>query len=343
MKVICVVENNNKTRIGIAERLQQLTLNRQCVSRGLLTTLVLALVCQPIAYAALKSVIWEKGDQTIQIARQDDKSASPNDHPSRMTSEQVAAILGDLRLRYAGEDAANAPTTVFTQQEIDDLSAAVATGLQRARPNEDIIFHLIGVRRLSRGAFVRRNRVSAGRIFVRDGNLNIIFGQVQTAYRKKNVYGQHDKDFYPRNYGNRKSAAVHEVVLQTNAAVRFHQDDSDEVRTDWLVMNPETEVIVAKPAVSAEASVMPKPAPTAEMPSRAESAQQAAPAERTPVPGDTRQESEQAAAATTQPVMPTTQSNDVEKRLETLKRLRDRELISEEAYRAKVAEILRDL
>ena len=165
--------------------------------------LVAVLCCLPSAYAGSNSVVWQRGDQIVQLVKQDDDSAPPNDHPVSTTPGEITAMLKMLRLRYADEESDVAPVSVFTKEEIDNLGNAVATGLGRAAPSQDVIFHVIGARRLSPGAFGKKNRVSAGRIFYRDGKFNIIFGQVQTPYRKKNVYGQISEDFYPRNYGSR--------------------------------------------------------------------------------------------------------------------------------------------
>ena len=73
------------------------------------------LFCMSIAHAAPNSTIWEHGDQIVRLAKQDDDSASPNDHPIRTTPGEVAAMLKQLRLRYADEETDAAPVSVFTK------------------------------------------------------------------------------------------------------------------------------------------------------------------------------------------------------------------------------------
>jgi len=289
--------------------------------------LVAALFYMPGVYA--DTVIWENGDQIVQLAKQDDDSAAANDHPKSTTPGEIAAMLATLRLRFADEAPELAPITVFTQTELDNLSSAIATGLDRAAPSQDIIFHVVGTRRVSPGSITKRNRVTAGRVFYRDDKFNIIFGQVQTALRKRNVYGQIDEDFLPRDYGSRKKPTEHELVLLANNAASIK-------RNDWLVIDS---------AAAATAASQPdtKPEPT---PASASAAVPVVVAESATSPSSTGASSradkamEQAGGTSTGSAGSTAA---VEERLEALKRLRDRELISEEAYQAKMKEILQDL
>ena len=289
----------------------------------------------PCAYAASNTVIWERGDQIVRLAKQDDASAPPNDHPVSTTAGEIEAMLEILRLRYADDESDDAPVSVFTKEEIDNLGNAIATGLDRATPSQDVIFHVIGARRLSRGAFGKRNRVSAGRIFYRDGKFNIIFGQIQTPHRKKNVYGQVDQDFYPRNYGSRTAAAKHDVVFLTNSATRLYQSSAG-VRADWIIVEPGAAVGGNLPDNT------PDPVPT---PTRASSVAPAVLAEAPEVPSPPEASSHDTARGqpegmSAQAIPPTA---DVEERLKAIKRLRERELISEDAYQTKMKEILQDL
>lgn len=240
--------------------------------------------------AGVDPVIWKDGDQIVQLVRQDDPSAPSNAHPADLSAAEIEAVLESLRLRYAHDD--DEPSLpVFTPDEVDNLSKALATGLGAAAPSQDVIFHVVGAHRVSRGLFARRNRVSAGRVFVSDGGLNVIFGQIQTPYRKRNVYGQIDEDFSPRNYGSRIEATAHDVILLTSAAGRLLQNGV-ETRNDWVIVDP-----------------------------------------RLTAGGQ--------GAASSPPSTPA--AADIERRLQALKQLRDRELISEQAYQARMKEILQEL
>lgn len=255
----------------------------------------------PAGDAMAQTVIWERGDQTVQLVARDEGAGGRNEHPVSMSPDEIQALLRLLRLRYDDEDGEVAPAAVFTQTELETLAGPLAEGLARATPAEDVIFHVIGARRLSPGALMRRNRVNAGRVFYRDGKLNIIFGQVQTPLRKKNLYGQRDQFFYPQNFGSRAEETEHNVTLIPDSPAAMYKD-GDGIRRDWVTIEPGALVVVDLPADESAS----------------------APAG--------------AAAADPDPSV-----GSVEQRLKELKRLRDQGLISEEAYQAKMKEILEDL
>ncbi|HET9444899.1 MAG TPA: SHOCT domain-containing protein, partial [Steroidobacteraceae bacterium] len=139
--------------------------------------------------------------------------------------------------------------------------------------------------------------VNAGRVFYDDGKINVIFGELQSGYRKRNVYGQRTEDFTPRQEGLRTKAADHQWALAARPGVELHSN-AGGVRNDWVEID-------SAAVVSGAAAV-----------SHAPSAQGSAAAK---------------------------SSVDLEQRLKTLKDLRDKNLISEEAYRAKMQELLSEL
>lgn len=288
-----------------------------------------------LAQAEPDSILWEGDDQAILLVSQDDEAALPNDHPLAMAPDDIESMLSGLRLRYADQEPEATPVAVFTREQIEILGEAVASGLARARPSQDITFSVIGSHRLSLGAFARRNRLTAGRLFHRDGRLNVIFGEIQSPYRKKNVYGQVDEDFYPREYGSRVSAEEHDAILVTSASASLHRGQ-DGVRGDWVVIDPD--LASAEPTPSPSPVEVTAPVASEPEPSPAESPPAAAPASPAPALRDTSEQPEESAR---QPKSDDT--NDIEQRLETLRRLREKGLISEEAYRKKMDDILEDL
>lgn len=257
----------------------------------------------PPAHAQSDRVIWEGNDQSVVLVPQDDEAAPPNDHPATVAAKDVERKLASLRFRYADKETGTAPLPVFNAEQIEILGEALAAGLGRATPSQDVRFSIIGAQRPSPGAFLRRNRLTAGRVFFLDGKLNVIFGELQSPYRKKNIYGRLEQDFYPREYGSRATPAEREAVLVEVAATRL-REDTNGPRPDWVVFD--SDAVRAPGSSSTQA-----PEPPADGPA--------------PDPS--------AAAA----------GGDIEQRLRTLKRLREKGLISEEAYRKKVDEILQEL
>lgn len=246
------------------------------------------LLCPPV-HAASDAIIWEGNDQSVVLSSQDEETAPPNDHPATVAPQDIERMLRGLRFRYADQETDTPPVAVFNAEQVEILGAALATGLGRATPTQDVTFSIIGAHRLSPGAFARRNRLTAGRVFFREGELNVIFGEIQSPYRKKNIYGQVDQDFYPREFGSRTIPSEHESILLASTAASLRGDPEGK-RDDWVVFDPDNA-------------------------------------------GDTTSVDTSGAAGT----------GDIEQRLKTLKRLRDKGLVSEEAYREKVDEILEEL
>lgn len=260
------------------------------------------------AQAGSDAIIWEENDQSVVLVPQDADGAPPNDHPATVAARDIERMLASLEFRYVDDGNETAPAPVFSAEQVDILGAALATGLARAAPTQDVRFSIIGAHRLSPDALVRRNRLTAGRVFFHEGELNIIFGEIQSPYRKKNIYGRLEQDFYPREYGSRRTPAEREAVLVASTATRL-REDAGGTRYDWVICDP--------------GAVTSSPGPTSA------NATQPDAAVASPPPG---QAAAEAPAA-----------GDLEQRLRTLKRLRDEHLISEETYREKVNEILEEL
>jgi hypothetical protein len=242
-------------------------------------------------------VIWSANDQWVKIEPQDDAAAVPNDHPAQLASEAISNALAALRIRAVDEDgAAEAQRSVFTAEELRNLAPRIASGLAKAGPLQDVTFSTIGSHPRSTGGLVKDPGVNAGRVFYSDGKINVIFGELQSGYRKRSVYGQRTEDFTPRREGSRTKPVEHAWALAARPGVQLHSNGG--VRNDWVEIDA-TAVASSTAAVS------------------------------------------QAPAAATPPAAKS--GVDIEQRLKTLKELRDKNLISEEAYRAKMQELLSEL
>ena len=255
-------------------------------------------------------VLWSANDQWVKIEPQDDAAASPNDHPAQLASEAVSNALAALRIRIVDEDAAaEAQRSVFTAEELRNLAPRIAAGLAKAGPRQDVTFSTIGSHPRSAGGLVKDPGVNAGRVFYEDGRINVIFGELQSGYRKRSVYGQRTEDFTPRQQGSRTKAAEQAWALAARPGVELYAN-AGGVRTDWVEIDPAAVASGAAAVSQAPAAATP-PAATA-------------------------------AGSGAGPVA-TKSGVDLEQRLKTLKELRDKNLISEEAYRAKMQELLSEL
>ena len=256
------------------------------------------------------SVLWSANDQWVKIEPQDDAAAPPNEHPAQLASETISNALAALRIRIVDEDtAAEAQRSVFTAEELRNLVPRIASGLAKAGPRQDVTFSTIGSHPRAAGGLVKDPGVNAGRVFYDDGKINVIFGELQSGYRKRMVYGQRTEDFTPRRQGSRTKAAENEWALAARPGVELHSN-AGGVRNDWVEIDS---AAVASGTVAVS---------------------QAPPAATSPA----------ATAAGSGEGPATTKSGvDLEQRLKTLKELRDKNLISEEAYRAKMQALLSEL
>jgi hypothetical protein len=297
-----------------ASRLRAGSVKRACLhgralglASGALALLATATVClaeKPDDAA----VLWSANDQWVKIEPQDDPSASPNDHPAQVTSEAIRTSLAALRIRIVDEDtAAEAQRSVFTAEELRDIAPRIASGLAKAGPRQDVTFSTIGSHSLAAGGLVKKPGVNAGRVFYDDGKLNVIFGELQSGYRKRNVYGQTTEDFTPRQQGSRTKVEEKKWAIATRPGVELHAT-AGGVRNDWVEIDGAVVAAAAPEAAKAPVAAAPAtPAASGEGPAAAKP------------------------------------SADLEQRLKTLKELRDKDLISEEAYRAKMQELLSEL
>jgi Short C-terminal domain len=260
----------------------------------------------------------------------------PNDQPVSLDNGTVTRALSALRIRVVDEDSGTeVQRAVFTAVEVGHIAPYVTSGLAKAGPRQDITFSTIGSRARGVGSSVRDPSVNAGRIFYQGGKLNVIFGELQTNYRKKNVYGQRDQDFTQRRQGTREKESEQKLTLTVVPGVAF-----EAARNDWLTID------LAVAGAQAVATSPPAPVTTAPAPPPAPAAQPTAPAAAAGVAAATAATgAAPAPAPAAAPAAPTADSKtaDLERRLRALKEMKDKGLITEEAYNAKMKELLSEL
>jgi Short C-terminal domain len=274
----------------------------------------ITLVCAAVAWSATEAprgavVLWSGDDQWVKIEQQDDPAAVPNDHPAQLGTEAITNALGALQVRLVDPDTGTeSHRPVFTRDELGNLTPQVASGLAKAGPRQDVTFSTIGSHAFAPGGLLKDLGVNAGRVFYEDGRLNVIFGELQSNYRKKNVYGQRSEDFTPRRQGSRSKATQQKLILAARPGLEFHSTNDGDTRNDWVVIDTAVarSEVLAAPAPVPDASTAPAAA--------AESASKTGASDA-----------------------------DLEQRLRKLKELKDKGLISEEAYRAKMQELLSEL
>lgn len=220
--------------------------------------------------------------------------AAANDHPAGFTATQIRAVLA---LQKTGRDG-----IILNEEEQLELAAPIAAALSKANPREDVVFAVAGKHGFV-GSFAGPRSVTSGRVFYKNGALNIIFGDIRVQGTEELTASGFLQASVLRQFppGSRNRATQSADVL-AEGGVAFAAPN----RRDWVLVSAAG---IPLPPVAA------RPAPAA------------APA----TPG----------VAPVAPVA-STPEQDIERRLTTLKNLRDKGLITEQEYNDKRKEIIKN-
>lgn len=193
---------------------------------------------------------------------------------------------------------------LFAADELAELAVPLAQALERAGPGDDVL--LLSASRREGGMLAAPTAITA-RLFVQGEQLQLIVHDAR--YEFYDVY--RGTNAAPRFvFGSRGKAG--------EAAIR--SAGASNPRADWVSMP----LLAAAPVAAMPAAPAPVPiaAPTV-----------------TPTPAATPTPAPTIAPASRKP-LDAAGAEDIERRLETLKRLRDKNLITEEEYQLKRKEIL---
>ena len=181
--------------------------------------------------------LWTGDDEWVRIEPQDDGATAPNDQPLSLDSTAVARALSALRIRIVDPDTGTEiQHTAFTADEVGRITPYVVSGLAKAGPRQDVTFSTIGSHSRGAGSSIKDPTVNAGRIFYQGGKLNVIFGELQSNYRKKNVYGQRDRISPLAARVHARRPASRKLALTAVPGVTF-QSAAGDVRNDWLTID----------------------------------------------------------------------------------------------------------
>lgn len=179
--------------------------------------------------------LWQWKDRFVRIEPQDQPDAPPNDHPARLTPQELLPLLSALQVTRSAKRRFNRKISedwqlpVFTDQELETLAQALSKGLAEAGPREDITFFITGDHDAGVRGMFRNHDVNSARVFFRDGDLNIIFGAIHGAYSGRAV----------EDTGSREGAASRAWALVPASGIHYQQQ-GDIARKDWVVIDPQT-------------------------------------------------------------------------------------------------------
>ncbi|UFS69177.1 SHOCT domain-containing protein [Geomonas sp. RF6] len=189
--------------------------------------------------AAKKAVVWHSRDQFVALVDRDERGekAPPNQHPVSLSDKRLHSELAALRVKFPNNPK---QVRVFDEPEVKLLTEQLPAALQKARPDQDVVFAVYGRNPVLAG-IGSEEVVTTGRAFYRENRLNLILGMLREQIRELDRRLQ---PFVPPSRG--KGVELPGVVTSTSSKVTFAAQ-----RPDWLV--------IAVPEASAEAALAPEP------------------------------------------------------------------------------------
>ena len=286
-----------------------------------------------VAQSGADKTIWRSREQNVKIVKQETIKGgvvAQNDQPIMLDSGQIrnALALLDVRLTEAEK-----PIPVFTAPELDVLCDKLSLALTQAGPDEDVTFAVVGQRKVVYG-LTKVRKVTTGRVFYREGKLNIIFGKMIddiSDQRQHDYRADNDFRLNPLDPGSRVKPVSHKWVLEEQPDAQYYASGG-MMRGDWLVLDLAT--------MAAREAMGTRPAKAA--------VDESGTARKQNVFIENKQAP--AVAAVTTPVTapapaPTSAkpAKTLEERLTILNDLKNKKLITEEEYKAKRASLLNEL
>lgn len=187
--------------------------------------------------------LWEAGNEYVRVIPREE-GAPPNQHPVTLSVAELATALGSLQYnRDPGllERAGSVP--LFVPSQVSNLANVLARGLPTLTADEEIAFALIG---LHQGTFARERMAIAGRVFYVEDRLNIVLGDVHkemrvAANKRVMTTGEMSDDIDlrmdPFRIGRRAKERELKHRITGPKGVEFATTGRGKPRGDWLKLD----------------------------------------------------------------------------------------------------------
>jgi hypothetical protein len=258
--------------------------------------------------------LWGESNDYVQL----EAANTANQHPVTFSAEQLNALLGHFYKRVGDKE----PLPYFSQDEISRIAPDLVRLFAKAKPGEDVDF---GTSFRASGFFLVPRTLNAGRLFVENGQLNLLIGMC--AAEQDVGYQQAFGKYRELNHGSRNKAAD-KLGCELLAGNDTERVDN---RTDWLRLN-------INAALTTKA--VPTFLPTAKALTFGSTG---SPVQATAPPPTSLPAPATRPAEAIQPALQALPASDAEERLVTLKRLHDKGLITDTEYEQKRAAVLKSL
>lgn len=205
------------------------------------------------SFGAGTQYLWQSRDQFValeQIEHSDSKTAK-NAHPYNFTDKALSHALASIIIQHSDDTKSD---SLFTQESLDSLTPHLQSAFTKASSDDDIIFAVIGLYKSLFG-FARTPKVTTGRMFIRDGKLNLIFGMI-----KNDVNEREDRRINPFIPGSREKASSGAWKLLSQPAQNIMVVRNDTIQIDLKVYSTADAKASEKPISESKKNTSPQPA-----------------------------------------------------------------------------------
>ena len=186
--------------------------------------------------------LWHLRDQYVALEpleRPAGLAAVANEQPVEIPVARLRAAFDSVEARAPDSDR---PVHLFGEDELEALSEHIHNGLLAASPGQDVTFAVSGRYPVLMG-MLNQLTVTTGRVFCRDGEINIIFGDL-LRYVKENE----DRRLNPLRPGSRSEAVLPEWSLM----IKPGGEPFALKRQDWIAF-PIAPLALSAPTASGKA------------------------------------------------------------------------------------------
>jgi len=189
-----------------------------------------------------EDVIWKSGlNRYFKYVEQDRSTSGKNDHPVKLDAIDISTALKALQFGEKSFLRGEEIRYVFSIPQITLLGKQLAKGLKNAKPGQDIIFVMEG--RQSKLILLTEKTFIAGRVFYKDGKLNIILGEYDLARNAafESFYDPSGRGAIPYtfNHGKRsRESKKFDGRLEAAPGIE-NKKLGKKFRKDWFVIDVE--------------------------------------------------------------------------------------------------------
>ena len=311
------------------------------ITLGAVSSAVHALDLLPDIFSKPKIIkaLWKEQEQFVALTPQGTKGETypANAHPITLDGSDIEAALKSLQLWDKGGFFRNEEShPVFSGQEGAVLGRYISESLQKAKPNEDVIFTIRGYDSVAFDV-AKERQWSSGRVFFVNGKLNLIIGTfklkkdrgIRNAEASAGIIDNYDDLYFDPGWRSKQTGKMPGRIVASSGITYLGGEKSS--RPDWVLIDVKTAALAYRNALIPE-----------EQKKSTEKAKQDS-AKLTLERREMREEMARLRQQLKELQAGSGGAKSVEERLSTLEALLAKKMISQDEYQRRRTEILKDI